>query len=120
MTPIATDNAPAAIGAYSQAITHAGVVYCLARSDSHPRALGGTDAHRRAALRNLDAILNAAGSSRDRVIRATIFGLYGRLQRRERGLCRLFGDTGPPERAWSSRLPKDALVEINPISHRAD
>ena len=28
MTPIATDNAPAAIGAYSQAITHAGVVYC--------------------------------------------------------------------------------------------
>ena len=44
MTPIATDNAPAAIGAYSQAITHAGVVYCSGQIGLTPEGVwAGTD-----------------------------------------------------------------------------
>ena len=58
MTPIATDNAPAAIGAYSQSITHAGVVYCSGQIGLTPEGVwAGTDVRTQAgaALRNLDA-----------------------------------------------------------------
>ena len=126
MTPIATDNAPAAIGAYSQAITHAGVVYCSGQIGLPPEGVwAGTDVRTQAeaALRNLDAILNAAGSSRDRVIRATIFlASMDDFSVVNEAYAAFFGEHRPARACVeASRLPKDALVEISCIAAtRAD
>lgn len=126
MTPIATDNAPAAIGAYSQAITHAGVVYCSGQIGLTPEGVwAGTDVRTQAeaALRNLDAILSAAGSSRDRVIRATIFlASMDDFSVVNEAYAAFFGEHRPARACVeASRLPKDALVEISCIAAtRAD
>ena len=65
MTPIATENAPAAIGAYSQAVAHGGVVYCSGQIGLKPDGTwAGSDVKTQAeaALKNLDAILTAAAA----------------------------------------------------------
>lgn len=121
MTPIATENAPAAIGAYSQAVAHGGVVYCSGQIGLKPDGIwAGSDVKTQteAALKNLDAILTAAASSRDQVIRATIFlasmedfGVVNEVY------AAFFGEHRPARACVeASRLPKDALVEISCIA----
>jgi len=121
MTPIATENAPAAIGAYSQAVAHGGVVYCSGQIGLKPDGTwAGSDVKTQteAALKNLDAILTAAASSRDQVIRATIFlasmedfGVVNEVY------AAFFGEHRPARACVeASRLPKDALVEISCIA----
>ena len=121
MTPIATTNAPAAIGAYSQAIAHDGVVYCSGQIGLKPDGTwAGTDvkSQTEAALSNLNAILEAAGSGPSRVIRATIFLAsmddFGVVNE---AYAAFFGDHRPARACVeASRLPKDALVEISCIA----
>ena len=121
MTPIVTENAPAAIGAYSQAVAHGGVVYCSGQIGLKPdgtRAGSDVKTQTEAALKNLDAILTAAASSRDQVIRATIFlasmedfGVVNEVY------AAFFGEHRPARACVeASRLPKDALVEISCIA----
>ena len=121
MTPIVTENAPAAIGAYSQAVAHGGVVYCSGQIGLKPDGTwAGSDVKTQteAALKNLDAILTAAASSRDHVIRATIFlasmedfGVVNEVY------AAFFGEHRPARACVeASRLPKDALVEISCIA----
>ena len=121
MTPIATENAPAAIGAYSQAVAHGGVVYCSGQIGLKPDGTwAGSDVKTQteAALKNLDAILTAAASSRDQVIRATIFLAsmedFGVVNE---AYAAFFGEHRPARACVeASRLPKDALVEISCIA----
>ena len=121
MTPIATAHAPAAIGAYSQAIAHDGIVYCSGQIGLLPDGTwAGVDVRTQteAALSNLDAILESAGSSRDHVIRATIFLAsmddFGIVNEVYAGF---FGDHRPARACVeASRLPKDARVEISCIA----
>jgi 2-iminobutanoate/2-iminopropanoate deaminase len=121
MKPVATDNAPAAIGAYSQAITHDGIVYCSGQIGLRPDgswAGSSVQAQAEAALRNLGAILEAAGSAPNQVIRATIFLAsmedFGIVNE---AYAQFFGDHRPARACVeASRLPKDALVEISCIA----
>ena len=121
MTPIATENAPAAIGAYSQAVAHGGVVYCSGQIGLKPDGTwAGSDVKTQAeaALKNLDAILTAAASSREQVIRATIFLAsmedFGVVNE---AYAAFFGEHRPARACVeASRLPKDALVEISCIA----
>ena len=121
MTSIATENAPAAIGAYSQAVAHGGVVYCSGQIGLKPDGTwAGSDVKTQteAALKNLDAILTAAASSRDQVIRATIFLAsmedFGVVNE---AYAAFFGEHRPARACVeASRLPKDALVEISCIA----
>ena len=121
MTPIATAHAPAAIGAYSQAIAHDGIVYCSGQIGLLPDGTwAGEDVRTQteAALSNLDAILESAGSSRDHVIRATIFLAsmddFGIVNEVYAGF---FGDHRPARACVeASRLPKGARVEISCIA----
>ncbi len=76
MEIIATDRAPAAIGAYSQAVVHQGMVFASGqialRADG--TWVGGDAATQaRQALENMSAVLQAAGSSLDLVLKSTIF-----------------------------------------------
>ena len=73
---ISTDAAPAALGPYSQAIVANGFVFCSGTAGIDP-ATGlpgdGIEAQTELALRNLDAILTAAGTSLQALVKTTIF-----------------------------------------------
>jgi 2-iminobutanoate/2-iminopropanoate deaminase len=73
---VSTDSAPAALGPYSQAIIAGGFVFCSGTAGIDPAtgAIGeGIEAQADQALRNLDAILAAAGASLANLVKSTIF-----------------------------------------------
>jgi 2-iminobutanoate/2-iminopropanoate deaminase len=74
---IATDAAPAAGGHYSQAVVHGGLVYVAGQLPMVPGAsevkLEGLEAQARQVIANVFAILEAAGSAREEIVRATVY-----------------------------------------------
>ncbi len=77
MKIISTDKAPAAIGPYSQAIEHNGMVYCSGQISLTAAGEGpiGDTVEEQAVqvMKNIKAVLEAAGTSLDRVVKSTIF-----------------------------------------------
>ncbi|MDP9271507.1 MAG: RidA family protein [Chloroflexota bacterium] len=76
-TPVQTDAAPGAIGPYSQAIIAGGLVFTAGQVGLDPTSgelvAGDVGDQARQALRNLSAVLAAAGSGWDRVVKTTIY-----------------------------------------------
>jgi 2-iminobutanoate/2-iminopropanoate deaminase len=119
---VQTDNAPKAIGPYSQAIKANGFIFASGQIPLDPATMqiveGGIREQTEQVLKNLSAVLEAAGSSLDRVVKTSVFlqdlsdfvdmnAAYGKF----------FGDT-PPARSTVqvSRLPRDVRVEIDVIA----
>ena len=119
---ISTKDAPQAIGPYSQAIRANGLVFVSGQVAIDPAnqqvVSGDVAAQTERVLKNLAAILQAAGSGLERVVRSTVFlknmsdfaamnEVYGR-----------YFNSSPPARSTVevSRLPKDVLVEIDVIA----
>ncbi len=77
MKVISTADAPAARGHYSQAIVHGGLVYVAGQLPIDPaapeRRIEGFEAQARQVISNVIAIVEAAGGSRDRILRATVY-----------------------------------------------
>lgn len=77
MHTVATDRAPEARGHYSQAVVHAGLVYVAGQLPVVPgrEPDAGTDfeSQARQVIANVIAVLEAAGSSRERILRATVY-----------------------------------------------
>src|SRR5919198_1156693 len=75
--PIQTDNAPKAIGPYTQAVKANGLVYTAGQIPIDPKTgnfvEGGITEQTRQVLENLKAVLEAAGSSLNGVVKATVF-----------------------------------------------
>lgn len=120
---IRSDAAPAAIGPYSQAIVHGGLVFCSGQIALDPAtgALieGDAAAQAERVMQNLAAVLEAAGSSMHRVLKATIFLTdLGEFARVNEVYGRFFEGVEPPARETVevSRLPKDVAVEISVIA----
>jgi 2-iminobutanoate/2-iminopropanoate deaminase len=118
---VQTDAAPAAIGPYSQAIRAGGLVFTAGQVGSEPSSgvlADGVAAQADQALRNLAAVLEAAGTSLDRVLKTTIFlidmGDFAAVNEV------YAGHLSPPFPARSTiavaALPKGALVEIEMIA----
>jgi 2-iminobutanoate/2-iminopropanoate deaminase len=122
---IATNAAPAAIGPYSQGIRVGNLVFTAGQVALDPATQqmveGGITEQTARALENLKAILEVAGSSLARVVKATVYlkdfndfaamnAVYGAYLAPE--------GVAPPARTTVevSRLPKDALVEIDLIA----
>ena len=73
---VSTERAPAALGPYSQAVVAGGFVFCSGTAGIDPAtgsAPDGIEAQTEQALRNLAAVLDAAGSSLQDVVKTTIF-----------------------------------------------
>ena len=121
MDVIHTSQAPAAIGPYSQAIRAGGMVYTSGQIPLDPVSgllvEGGIREQALRAIENLAAVLNAAGSGLDRVVKTTCF-------LKNMGDFAAFNEiyaahfTGNPARSCIevSALPKGALVEIEAIA----
>jgi 2-iminobutanoate/2-iminopropanoate deaminase len=100
MQIISTDDAPQPAGHYSQAIEHKGIVYVSGQLPIHPgnhsKHVGSIEAQTEQALSNLEAILKAAGSSKDRVLKVTIYVSDIALWDRVNAVyARFFGDHKP-------------------------
>ena len=121
MKTIETKNAPAAIGPYTQAKEINGLVYTSGQIPINPVS-GQIEAaditgQTEQAIKNLDAVLNAAGSSLEKVIKTTCF-------LKNIGDFAVFNEvygkyfTGKPARSCVevAALPKGALVEIEAIA----
>jgi 2-iminobutanoate/2-iminopropanoate deaminase len=120
--PIATDDAPKAIGPYSQGIQVHGFVYTSGQIPLDPATgnlVGGSfedQVHR--VFRNLQAILTAAGTDFSRVVKATVYVTdLGNFQTLNTIYASYFGDHKPARTTVEvSALPKDATVEIDLIA----
>ncbi len=77
MKSVLTQEAPVPAGHYSQAIIHQGVAYIAGQLPIKPgqkeHVVGSIEEQTRQTLANLDAILRASGSSRDKVLRVTVY-----------------------------------------------
>jgi 2-iminobutanoate/2-iminopropanoate deaminase len=119
---ISTSNAPKAIGPYSQGIRANGFVFVSGQVAIDPSTqqvvAGDVVAQTERVIQNVSAILKAAESSLEKVVRTTVFlknmndfaamnEVYGK-----------FFNSTPPARSTVevSRLPKDVLVEIDVIA----
>jgi 2-iminobutanoate/2-iminopropanoate deaminase len=122
---VSTGSAPAAIGPYSQAIVLDRLVFCSGQIGTDPGTgelvEGGVEAQAERALRNLGAVLDAAGCTFGDVLKVTIFladiGDFAAVN----GVYARFMPDPPPARSTFAvaALPKGALVEIEAIAGRA-
>jgi 2-iminobutanoate/2-iminopropanoate deaminase len=121
---ISTGNAPAAIGAYSQAVMAGGVLYTSGQLGLVPAtgSLAGDDIKSQSeqALLNLKAIVLAAGFTMDDVVKTTVF-LSDIAQFSEfNDVYSSFFSQNPPARSCVAvkALPKNALVEIELVASK--
>jgi len=77
MKTVTTESAPAARGHYSQAVVHGGLVYVAGQLPIDPRDPerrgADFDSQARQVIRNVLAIVEAAGSSPERILRTTVY-----------------------------------------------
>ena len=119
---IRTDQAPAAIGPYSQAIIANGMVYTAGQVALVPGTselvAGGIQEQTRQVLENLKAVLTAAGSSLDKVVKTTVFlSDMNNFAAMNEAYAAYF-PKNPPARSTVqvARLPRDEMVEIEVIA----
>lgn len=119
---IATDRAPKAIGPYSQAIVANGLAFLSGQIPLDPATNqmveGPIEVQTERVLENLKGLLEACGSSLDRVIKTTVFLKdMGEFAKMNEVYGRYF-TADPPARATveAARLPRDVKVEIECIA----
>jgi 2-iminobutanoate/2-iminopropanoate deaminase len=119
---ISTPNAPAAIGPYSQAIRANGFLFISGQIPVNPATQqlveGGVAAQTEQVLHNLEAILKAAGSGLDKVVRTGVFLKdMGEFTVMNDVYQRFFPQSAPARSTVEvARLPKDVRVEIDAIA----
>ncbi|HEX9988303.1 MAG TPA: RidA family protein [Chloroflexia bacterium] len=120
---IQTDNAPAAIGPYSQAIKVGNFVYTAGQVGLDPATgdliQGGIKEQTRQALTNVAAVLDAAGCSPSDVVKTTVFIMdMADFAAMNEVYAGVFGTDNPPARSTVqvAGLPRGARVEIECVA----
>ncbi len=120
MKKIQTQNAPAAIGPYSQAIAAGSLLFTSGQIPLRPDGSlheGGIEAQTQQVFDNLRAVIEAAGASLDQVVKTTVF--LKDLQdfaAMNNVYAAAFGNHCPARSTVQvARLPRDVLVEIEAI-----
>lgn len=120
---IRTDGAPPPIGPYNQAVAFNGILFVSGQIALDPQTgelcLDDIETETHQVLRNVKAILEAAGSSLDRVVKASVFvkdmGLFGRINA---VYAQYFDEATAPARelVQISELPRYVNIEISVIA----
>jgi 2-iminobutanoate/2-iminopropanoate deaminase len=119
---IRTDRAPEAIGPYSQAVKVNGMVFASGQIPLDPKTMQIVDGDIRAqterVLANLKAVLEAAGTSPDRVVKTTVYLADMNDFAAMNEVYSAFFALNRPARSTvqAARLPRDARVEIDVIA----
>ena len=121
-SPIHTDDAPRAIGPYSQAVVSGGFVFTAGQIALDPETMevvsGDVGYQTEQVMQNLTAILKAAGSDLSRVVKTTVFLAHMKdFQMMNEVYARHFGEHRPARSTVAVKgLPKNTLVEIEAIA----
>ena len=119
---ISTDRAPRAIGPYSQAVVHGGLLYSAGQIALDPGSMelvaGDTAAQTEQVFANLKAVLAAAGADLSSVLKTTVYlADMGDFQPMNAVYARHFGEHRPARSTVAAAaLPKGARVEIDVIA----
>jgi 2-iminobutanoate/2-iminopropanoate deaminase len=125
LTFVSTDHAPRAIGPYSQGVVLGDLVFTAGQIPLDPvtgEVVAGPVGEQTAlALRNLGAILEAAGSSLGRVVKTTVYLVdMGDFAPMNEVYSRAFGDHRPARSTVAvAQLPRGVRIEIDAIAVRA-
>jgi 2-iminobutanoate/2-iminopropanoate deaminase len=123
---IQTKNAPAAIGPYSQAIKAGGLVFVSGQIPIDPETgefvSGGIAEQTERVLKNVAAVLEAAGSGLDNVLKTTVFLADMKEFAAMNEVYARFFTGEPPARATvaAAGLPRDARVEIEAVASASE
>jgi len=119
---ISTENAPGAIGPYSQAVKAGNMVFCSGQIPIDPTTgefvSADVAAQTEQVLQNLNAVLEAAGGNLNNVVKTTVFlADMNDFAAMNEVYARFFSDNKPARATvQAARLPKDARVEIDCIA----
>jgi 2-iminobutanoate/2-iminopropanoate deaminase len=118
---VSTDDAPQAIGPYSQAIVANGFVFCSGTAGIDPAtgvAPDGIEEQTELALRNLEAVLTAAGASLETLVKTTIFYADVDDFAAINAIYARYMPDPPPARSAPAnvRLPRNLLISIDAIA----
>ena len=122
MDYVATANAPAAIGPYSQAIIAGNLIYTAGQRPLDPATMemvgSNVTEQTEQVFKNLKAVLEAAGVGLDAVVKTTVFlADMADFQAMNGVYANYFGDHKPARAAvQAAALPKGALVEIEAVA----
>nr|KAJ3410253.1 2-iminobutanoate/2-iminopropanoate deaminase [Polyrhizophydium stewartii] len=122
MKTIATDSAPAAIGPYSHAVVANGFVFTSGQIPLVPETMtildGDVQAQTRLVLSNLKAVLEASGSSFDKIVKTTVFLKdMNDFAKMNEVYAEVMGAARPARSAVEvARLPRDVKVEIECVA----
>jgi 2-iminobutanoate/2-iminopropanoate deaminase len=120
---VSTAGAPSAIGPYSQAVASGEIVACSGQLGLDPTTgelAEGVEAQAERALRNLEAVLDAAGCSMADVVKTTIFLADIADFAAVNAIYARYMPEPPPARSTFAvaALPKGGLIEIDALAHR--
>lgn len=121
---IATKNAPAAIGPYSQAIEANGLIFISGQLPIDPAtgqmAPADTKLQTEASIKNIEAILKSEGLTLENVLKTTVFMAdLGQFAQMNEVYAKFFSQNPPARAAVEVKaLPKAALVEIEAVAAR--
>lgn len=120
MKQISTNNAPAAIGPYSQAIVTGNILFCSGQIPINPETGNipeGVEAQAEQALTNVKNLIEAAGSSIDNVVKTTVFIKdMNDFAKINEIYAKYFTEPFPARSCVEvARLPKDVLLEVEAI-----
>ena len=119
---VSTENAPGAIGPYSQAVAAGDMLFCSGQIPIDPTtgSFVSDDIAEQTeqVLRNLNAVLESAGSGLDRVVKTTVFLSDMEDFAAMNEIYSKYFDANKPARATvqAARLPRDAKVEIDCVA----
>jgi len=121
-TPVHTEQAPKAIGPYSQAIRVGELLFCAGQTPLDPgtgnMVEGDIETQTRRVLQNLSAVVEAAGTTMSQVVKTTVFLQDMNDFQRMNAVYAEFFPKDPPARSTVqvARLPRDARVEIELVA----
>lgn len=124
MKKINTQKAPAAIGPYSQAVEHGGIIYVSGQLPLDPAADGfsqeGIAALTKQSIENIAAILEEAGSDIGKVLKTTVYLQdLNDFAKVNEVYAEYFGETAPARACVQvAALPKGAKIEIEAVAYR--
>ncbi|MFY8036580.1 MAG: RidA family protein [Cyclobacteriaceae bacterium] len=125
MQKVFTENAPKAIGPYSHAIVSGNLVFCSGQTPLNPATMqieGATASEQTTlVLSNLETVLHTVGCSRANVLKTTVFlKNFADFERMNKSYEAFFGEHKPARTTVEvSRLPREALVEIECVAELA-